>query len=87
MTLGLSSPVEVVTFFEIRDESRVHWPPTQECLGLCARPREVARRHGAEKAEAGVCLFAGNADYWQVQVLPDDARDVTKWHTLVADPI
>ena len=87
MTLSLKSVVEVV-LFEVREKSRVHRPPSQEFLGLCTRPRDVAPRRGAEKrAEVGVCLFTGNADHRQVQVATDDAGNVAEWHPLVADPV
>ena len=66
----------------------MHRPPSQEFLGLCRRPREVSRRHGAEKrAEVGVCLSTGNADHWQVQVATDDLGDVAEWHAFVADTV
>jgi hypothetical protein len=87
VTLSLKSVVEVV-LFEVRDQCGVHWPPTQEFLGLCTRPRGVERRHGAQKrSEVGVCLFTGNAGYWQVQMATDDAGDVAEWHPLVTDPV
>jgi hypothetical protein len=47
-----------VSLFEIRDQSRIHRPPSQEVLGPRARLGEVTRRDETEKrAELGYCLF------------------------------
>ena len=85
--MNLTSVGEVV-FFKVREKLRVHRPPSQEFLGLCRRSREVSRRHHSEKrAIVGICLFAGNADHWQVQVAANDAGNVAEWHPLIANPV
>src|SRR5450755_47781 len=43
--------LEVMTFFEIRDEPGLHGMPSQPLLGQCARGREVERCEGDEEAK------------------------------------
>src|SRR5438270_2528976 len=38
--------IEVVTFFEVRDQCGVHWPPPQQLAGQRARRRVVSREEG-----------------------------------------
>ncbi|UUZ92918.1 hypothetical protein LJK87_48040 [Paenibacillus sp. P25] len=65
------SAAKVVTLFEIRDQCGMHRPPAQPFPGPCARRRIVCRCEGAEPAEVGFRLFAGNAGHRQVQVAVD----------------
>jgi hypothetical protein len=40
---------EVVTFFELQDQSGEHGSPSQEFLGQCARDRLSTERKGASQ--------------------------------------
>lgn len=79
--------MEVVTFFEIRDQPGVHRPPAQAFLSQGARCRIVGRCGEGKPTKVGVCLLAGNADDRQVQVATNDAGNVAEWNTLITDPV
>jgi hypothetical protein len=73
--------VEVVTLFDVRDQSGPLWPPSEALLCQFARRRVVGRHEGGKKAEVGAGVLGGDADDRQVQVAADDLSDGLEWHT------
>src|SRR5215467_6001846 len=75
---------EVVTLFDVLDQSRPLWPPSQELPGQCARRRIVEQHQRAKKAEVVACVRGLDADNRELQLAPDDLSDFPERHAFLA---
>jgi hypothetical protein len=74
-----------VALFDVRDQSRPLWLPSQELPGSRARCRIVGRHHRGKKAEVAACVPCSDADNREVQLAPDGLSDFPEWQALLAD--
>src|SRR5216684_74954 len=81
------SGFEVVRPFDIGEEPRLAWAPSQPLLRARARGRNVDRKDAPEPAKMTGCLFERFGDDRHAQASADDVRDVSGGHALVGNPV
>jgi hypothetical protein len=77
--------LRITHLFEVSNQSRPSWAPSQPCLRLHARTDKVATNEHPQPAEVGCRLLGGFRHGWHLQAAADGVGDFPDRHALFGD--